>query len=355
MATKAKHSKRCIRCDFWVNEKTSSLPLIQKAVFIWAATAGHFTCIHRASERAIRNAIDRGLAMKQIRAAMEALVDRGLIEWDEDEEIVWLREGLDEQISQENSSPKVRASATEYLTKFPICGVTASFANRYPGWAPPSFRNVDIASGQLRLLPSDTVSDTVPDTVPDIQNQNQYQIQNQRQGVQGDPEPAEADSSPPRKRASAARRVSRFPRKKRAREIFQRYEQARAEKLGGNIRQFTDDDYVEMQRTVAHVEQEQGCDEPEAWEHLDRFGRHALDEAERATQSGDPRAESLRKWRAGSKAWSKSRYRAVMASVEARPVNGTSHKVKYDDQMQYHYFLDEWKNRVRCDEEGKRI
>lgn len=89
--------RRSVRCDFWVNEKTASLSALEKMVLLWVATSGNFTCAHRASERSIRNAVDRAITVQAIRSALEKLDRLGLIVWDEEEEVVFAAEGLDEQ------------------------------------------------------------------------------------------------------------------------------------------------------------------------------------------------------------------------------------------------------------------
>lgn len=172
-------------------------------------------------------------------------------------------------------------------------------------------------------------------------------------GVQGGPEVA--DAPPPREKRVAARQVSNFRPKPRARKIYVEYENQRAACLGGNVTEFTDDHYRAMQQTVRYIQQERACDSKVAWDWLEQFGKVALDEA-LSPEHTPEWAEKLRRWRVGPNAWAKKRYQAVMAKVDSgsRQTNGTG-RVKYDDQLKYHYFVDEWKRRVRCDEEGERV
>jgi len=159
----------------------------------------------------------------------------------------------------------------------------------------------------------------------------------------------------------AARQVSRsrFRPKARAHEIFAEYEKSRTAHLGGNVTQFTDDHYRVMQQTVRYIQQERGCEPEAAWEWLEHFGKAAIEEAVSPEHSPEW-AEKLRRWRTGPQAWSKKRYQAVMAKVDSRPsaeqkVNGQKRKIKRDDITGKPYYLDEWKRRIWCDEEGNRI
>ncbi len=173
------------------------------------------------------------------------------------------------------------------------------------------------------------------------------------QGVQGDPEDV-ADAPPPRAKRVAARRVSKFRPKTRAREIFGQYEQQRAATLGGNVTQFTDDHYRVMQQTVRYIQQERACDPKAAWEWLDQFGKAAIEEA--ASPEHSPEwAEKLRRWRTGPQAWAKKRYQAVMSGVDGGGgINGRKPKVRQDESTGEYFIL---KNGVRyeCDENGQVI
>lgn len=173
-------------------------------------------------------------------------------------------------------------------------------------------------------------------------------------GVRGDPEDV-AVAPPPRAKRVAARQVSKFRSKSRAREIFDLYEQQRTARLGGNVTKFTDDHYRAMQQTVRYIQQERGCDQRAAWDWLDVFGKAAIEEA--ASPDHSPEwAEKLRRWRTGPQAWAKKRYQAVMAGVDGGKgkINGNSARVRRDESTGEFFII---KNGVRyeCDENGQVI
>ena len=116
---------------------------------------------------------------------------------------------------------------------------------------------------------------------------------------------------------------------------------------------FTDDHYRVMQQTMRYVQQERGCDEPEAWDWIEKFGSAAIDEAV-APEHSPEWADKLRRWRVGPSAWAKKRYQAVMSKIDAgskTPTNG-QRRVKHDDITGTPYFMDRGSRR-QCDEQGR--
>lgn len=167
--------------------------------------------------------------------------------------------------------------------------------------------------------------------------------------------PDAATSAAPSARQVAPRGAPvRFARKKRAREIFAAYETLRSDRLGGNVTRFTDDHFRAMQQTVRYIQQERGCEEPEAWDWIAKFGTAAIGEAVSPEHSPEW-ADKLRTWRVGPSAWTKKRYQAVMSKIDAgskTPVNGATRKVKHDDITGTPYFMDRGSRR-QCDENGR--
>jgi len=207
-------------------------------------------------------------------------------------------------------------------------------------------RNSDNVNGSSSL-PSHRVTPCL--TVPN------QPVPNQLAPSDEDASPDAATNAAPSARQVAPRGAPvRFARKKRAREIFAAYETLRADRLGGNVTLFTDDHYRVMQQTVRYVQQERGCEEPEAWDWLAKFGTAAIDEAV-APEHSPEWAEKLRRWRVGPSAWAKKRYQAVMSKIDAgskSSVNGVKRKVKHDDITGTPYFMDRGSRR-QCDESGR--
>lgn len=164
---------------------------------------------------------------------------------------------------------------------------------------------------------------------------------------------ADAEPSPPAKRAARTVSRKRFSRKRRARKIHEEYENSRLHLLGGNASNFTDDHYRVMQQTVRYIQQERSCDEPEAWDWLEKYGQLALQEA--ASPKHPPEwADRLRRWRVGKNAWNKERYQKVMEQlyVNSQAHRGSQLKLKYDPETGEGYYLDQHGKRRFTDLEG---
>jgi len=172
--------------------------------------------------------------------------------------------------------------------------------------------------------------------------------------------PPRALDAPAEGATNGAKPTAADSRKRRAREVHDEYERLRVATLHGNrgkARGFTDDDHNAMVRLMRHIAKVEQCDEDAAWAAVAEYGRLAIGEAHASVERGDDDAEKLITWRRGPAAWRKTRYEAVMAKTQAKTAthtNGTK-RVKHDDELDYFYYLDKWKQRVKCDEEGNRL
>ncbi len=146
MGRKVTH--RRVRVDFWTHPKMAGLSVVEKAVVLWLATGGHPSCIVQVSERRAHRSIDPEIPDTLFRSSVSRLVELGIIRWDEDLEILWLIEGLDEQGF---TGEKNERSTCKHLEVFPICQITREFAIRYPQCVPDA-----LTQGRNRV--SDRVS-----------------------------------------------------------------------------------------------------------------------------------------------------------------------------------------------------
>jgi hypothetical protein len=119
-----------VRRDFWRHDKTRALSVHAKLLLVYLATGGHWACIRQASIAQL--AIGLGLGRDgapAVRAALEELVAAGIVRWDEWTEVVWLVEGLDEQITRWNRN--LAKSLEAHLEDLPRSDVVCEFRRRY--------------------------------------------------------------------------------------------------------------------------------------------------------------------------------------------------------------------------------
>jgi len=121
-----------VRRDFWRHDRTRALSVHAKLLLVYLATGGHWACIRQASIAQL--AIGLGLGRDEapaVRAALEELVAADIVRWDEWTEVVWLVEGLDEQITPGRWNRNLAKALEAHLEDLPLSDVVCEFRRRY--------------------------------------------------------------------------------------------------------------------------------------------------------------------------------------------------------------------------------
>lgn len=175
----SKKQYRQVRVDLFNHKKTQGLSAIAKLLMIYLTTP-HQAGISCKSVTQMRNGIDVRLPVGVVRDALAELVDAGVVQWDEDFEVAWVVEGLDEQVIRETPEkhPNMAKSVMTHLDTLPPTSLVRVFLERYGAWLrrsgvqlagdPPALRVVEPVEAKVSE-PEGCEDDAIPvfdDRVP---------------------------------------------------------------------------------------------------------------------------------------------------------------------------------------------
>ena len=115
--------------EIWDDEDVRGLSHANFRLFIFLFTKGHWSCIHEKSERSLKRGA--ALTLTEVRAALPELQAAGLIEWDEDAEVVWVVNGLEYQMLGNGWNRNLEKNLDRHLQGLPASPLIARFRARY--------------------------------------------------------------------------------------------------------------------------------------------------------------------------------------------------------------------------------
>lgn len=125
---------RRMRVDLFNHDKTRGLGAVAKLLMLYLTTPHHSGIACRSIAQ-MRNGIDVGLSVGAVRDALAELVAAGVVQWDEDFEVVWVIEAFDEQVCSESERhPNMAKSVMAHIDTLPPSSVVRAFLERYGAW-----------------------------------------------------------------------------------------------------------------------------------------------------------------------------------------------------------------------------
>jgi len=146
---------RRMRVDVFQHERTRDLSAVAKILMVYLLTP-HCSAICCKSIVQMRNGVDMKLDIETVRAALGELVAAEIVEWDEQHEVVWVVEGLDEQVCGDHPRhPNIAKSVLAHLDTLPPSSLIARLLERYGPWLRSSGVLLGAApEPTLRVVPS---------------------------------------------------------------------------------------------------------------------------------------------------------------------------------------------------------
>lgn len=150
MPPKCERPTRSVRVDFFVHPRTRDLGVVGKALFIYLLTP-HFSGLARLSVRSMRNDLDRSLSLETVESALADLVAAELIEWDPENEVVWVRGALRKQVRAKSGNESLGISMRRHMDSLPPSRVVDAFVKGEASWLAASGVIEPTESNQVEL------------------------------------------------------------------------------------------------------------------------------------------------------------------------------------------------------------
>lgn len=146
----------------WKDDEIRSLTHAAFRVFVYLVTGCHWSCIVEKSDGQIARGVGN-MKRLEAREALAELVSAGLVDWDDDADVVWVVNGMRYQISSWNMN--LAKNLDRYLGELPISAVVDRFRTEYENGPEPKPKTVaDRSEDRPSTTPTPTPTETTTTT-----------------------------------------------------------------------------------------------------------------------------------------------------------------------------------------------